>query len=221
MSAAPTEHPLFPDLMERFPIYFPHVAHDATTALLATATAVIVALSLAQIAVFWRRAAPIMAGVAALTQAIPMIAIGPLMVLTFGFGYSTKVLIAALICFYPVMVSVIDAVGGMRRRSEWAGDNLHLGGMIRFRLIYSSCIADGVGSGIKTTFTLSVIGAILADFILPTEGLGRLINMARVQYDLTTMYSAILLAAVLGIFFYGLGELCARAVRSLVRLATS
>jgi NitT/TauT family transport system permease protein len=207
------------DLIERLPIYLPHLLHDAVTALLATIIAVAGALLLAQLAVVWRQAGWALSGIAALSQAIPMIAVGPLLVLWFGFGYSTKVLIAALLCFYPVLVAVMDSATGLGQRAGWSGDNLKLSPFARFRFIYWPCIGDAVGSGIKTTFTLSVIGAILADFILPTQGLGRVINMSRAQYDFTTMYSAVILASLLGAGFYCLGELCSRALRRLVRMA--
>jgi ABC-type nitrate/sulfonate/bicarbonate transport system permease component len=219
VSLAGPDRPLFlADLFQRLPIYLPHLLHDALTALLATLAALVAALVLAQVAVAWRRAGRALSGLAALSQAIPMIAVGPLLVLWFGFGYSTKVLVAALICFYPILVAVMDSAAGLREGAGWSGDNLRLSPFARFRFIYWPCIGSGVGSGIKTTFTLSVIGAILADFILPTRGLGRIINMSRVQYDFTTMYSAVILAALLGAGFYYLGDLSARALHRLVRM---
>ena len=126
------------------------------------------------------------------SQAIPMVAIAPLLVIWFGPGMFSKVLICALIVFFPVLV---NTVVGLRAVPENLRDLMrslqrHAAG--RCCATWKSrrrcrCLLGGLRIGA----TLSVIGAVVGEFVGADRGLGFLINVGRGQYDTALVFVAI------------------------------
>jgi NitT/TauT family transport system permease protein len=208
---------LLEELTTRAHVYAPHVLHDLFIASLAAACAIAAASITAFVVLSNKLIGRAVVAAASVTQALPMVALGPLLILEFGYGVAVKVLIAWLVCFFPVLNAVVETTAGLRSGRDWAGGNLRSSVLDRFWWISLPCVADGVAAGMKTTFVLSVIGAIIADFVNPIAGLGEVINGARASYDHTTMYTAVLLAGALGVAMFGAGGAAAAGARRLVR----
>jgi NitT/TauT family transport system permease protein len=136
------------------------------------------------------------------SQAIPIVAIAPLLVIWFGPGMFSKVLISALIVFFPVLV---NTVVGLRAVPENLRDlmrslNASRSQMLRY-LEIPSALPVLLG-GLRIGATLSVIGAVVGEFVGSDRGLGFLINVGRGQYDTALVFSAIftLIAMALGLY---------------------
>ena len=137
------------------------------------------------------------------SQAIPIVAIAPLLVIWFGPGIFSKVLISALIVFFPVLV---NTVVGLRAVPENLRDLMHSlkasrAQMLRY-LEIPSALPVLLG-GLRIGATLSVIGAVVGEFVGSDRGLGFLINVGRGQYDTALVFAAIITLIAMALGLYG------------------
>lgn len=137
-------------------------------------------------------------------QAVPVVAIAPLLVIWFGFGLLSKVLICALIVFFPVLINTIVGVRSVRR--EWL-DMMHVWHASRwetFRLVEVPAALPVLFGGLKLGVTLAVVGAVVGEFVGAREGLGALINIARGGlYDTTLLFVALFTLVAMALALYG------------------
>ncbi len=136
-------------------------------------------------------------------QATPILALAPLIALWFGSGLTSKVLICALIVFFPVAVSTMVGI-----RSVDAG-LLELGRSLRAtrwqvvtRLEVPAALPQILG-GMRVGVTLAVVGAIVGEWAGGDRGLGVLINLARGSlFDIPLMFATLLTIALIGLSLY-------------------
>ena len=137
------------------------------------------------------------------SQAIPIVAIAPLLVIWFGPGLFSKILISALIVFFPVLVNTIV---GLRAVPENLRDLMHSlkasrSQMLRY-LEIPSALPVLLG-GLRIGATLSVIGAVVGEFVGSDRGLGFLISVGRGQYDTALVFAAIFTLIAMALALYG------------------
>jgi len=138
------------------------------------------------------------------SQAIPIVAIAPLLVIWFGPGLLSKVLICSLTVFFPIL---INTVVGLR---EVPQDLRYLMRSLRASpaktLLYlevPSALPIFLG-GLRVGATLSVIGAIVGELVGSDRGLGFLINVGRGQYDTALVFVAVITLVIMASSLYGL-----------------
>ncbi len=137
------------------------------------------------------------------SQAIPVVAIAPLLVIWFGPGLLSKVLICSLTVFFPVL---INTVVGLR---EVPQDLHNLMRSLRASSIKTlwfleipSALPIFLG-GLRVGATLSVIGAIVGELVGSDRGLGFLINVGRGQYDTALVFVAVITLVIMASLLYG------------------
>jgi NitT/TauT family transport system permease protein len=138
------------------------------------------------------------------TQAIPVVAVAPLLFIWLGGGFLSKVLICALIVFFPVLV---NTVVGLRSVSANLRELMLSLGATRwqsFRLLELPAALPVLLGGLKVGATLSVIGAVVGEFVAPDRGLGFLISVARGQYDTALVFVGVFSLVALALALYGL-----------------
>lgn len=138
------------------------------------------------------------------SQAIPVVAIAPLLIIWFGPGRISKILISALIVFFPILISTI---GGLRSVPDDLRDlmrSLRATRRQTFWLLEVPAAAPFLLSGLKIGSTLAVIGAVVGEFVGADEGLGFLVNLGRGLYDTALVFAALLVLVALALFLYGL-----------------
>jgi ABC-type nitrate/sulfonate/bicarbonate transport system permease component len=138
------------------------------------------------------------------SQAVPVVAIAPLLVIWFGPGLFSKVLISALIVFFPVLVNTIV---GLRSVPEDLHDlmrSLQASRWQTFRLLEVPAALPVFLGGLRIGATLAVIGAVVGEFVGADRGLGFLINRARGQYDTALVFVAVLTLVLMALSLYGL-----------------
>ncbi|MCX6056327.1 MAG: ABC transporter permease [Chloroflexi bacterium] len=141
------------------------------------------------------------------SQAIPMVAIAPLLIIWFGPGMFSKILICALIVFFPVLVNTMI---GFRAVPENLRDLLQSMKATRWQKLRSLEIPAALPilfGGLRIGATLSVIGAVVGEFVGSDRGLGFLINVGRGQYDTALVFVAIFTLIVMALVLYGLAML--------------
>ncbi|HEX8990251.1 MAG TPA: ABC transporter permease [Anaerolineales bacterium] len=137
------------------------------------------------------------------SQAIPLVAIAPLLVIWFGPGMFSKVLICALIVFFPVLVNTIVGVRAVPRPLYDLMGSLHASrAQVLLKLEVPAALPIFLG-GLRIGATLSVIGAVVGEFVGSDRGLGFLINIGRGQYDTALVFVAVFVLIVLALCLYG------------------
>jgi len=138
------------------------------------------------------------------SQSIPVVAIAPLMVIWFGTGLFSKVLISALIVFFPVL---INTVVGIRSVPEDLYDLMRSYQANRWQTLWFLELPAAMPvflGGLRVGATLSVIGAVVGEFVGSDRGLGFLINVARGQYDTALVFVAVFALIIMAMALYGL-----------------
>lgn len=136
------------------------------------------------------------------SQAIPTVAIAPLLVIWFGSGMLSKVLICALIVFFPVLVNTIV---GLRNVPETLRDlmrSMRANRWQTFRLLEFPAALPVLLGGLRIGATLSVIGAVVGELVGADRGLGFLINVGRGQYDTALVFVGVFTLVILALLLY-------------------
>jgi NitT/TauT family transport system permease protein len=138
------------------------------------------------------------------SQSIPVVAIAPLLVSWFGPGLFSKVLICALIVFFPVL---INTVVGMRSVPDDLRDlmrSLQASRWQTFTLLEVPAALPVFLGGLRIGATLSVIGAVVGEFVGADRGLGFLINQGRGVYDTPLVFVAVFTLIGMALALYSL-----------------
>jgi NitT/TauT family transport system permease protein len=138
------------------------------------------------------------------SQSIPVVAIAPLLIIWFGPGLLSKVLICALIVFFPVLINTIV---GMRSVPDDLRDLMRSLGATRwqtFRYLEIHAALPVLLGGLRIGATLAVIGAVVGEFVASDRGLGFLVNVARGLYDTSLVFVAVLTLVAMALGLYGL-----------------
>jgi NitT/TauT family transport system permease protein len=138
------------------------------------------------------------------SQSVPVVAIAPLLVIWFGPGLTSKVLICALIVFFPVLVNTIIGLRGVSKDLRDLMISLHATRWQTFHLLEAPAAMPVFLGGLRVGATLAVIGAVVGEFVGADSGLGFMINRARGQYDTATVFVAVLALAAMALSLYGL-----------------
>lgn len=138
------------------------------------------------------------------TQAIPVVAIAPLLFIWIGSGLAAKVLICALIVFFPVLVNTVVGMRSVSHNLRELMRSLGATGWQNFRLLELPAALPVLLGGLKVGATLSVIGAVVGEFIAPDRGLGYVISVARGQYDTALVFVGVFTLVGMALALYGL-----------------
>jgi NitT/TauT family transport system permease protein len=137
------------------------------------------------------------------SQSVPVVAVAPLLVLWFGPGRISKTLICALIVFFPALVNTVLGVRSVPGDLRDLMRSLRATRWQTFRKLEVPAALPNLLGGLKIGATLSVIGAVVGEFVAADEGLGFLINVARGQFDTPMVFAAVLVLVVLALGLYG------------------
>ena len=129
--------------------------------------------------------------------AIPKIALAPLFIMWFGLDLAPKILLAALMVFFIVFMNTI---AGARAIDRGLVDVVRVLGARRLQLLRAVLLpaaAPAIMAAVRVTFARAMVGALLAELISSTEGLGYLIVRASRQFDIATVFGGVLVVAAL------------------------
>jgi NitT/TauT family transport system permease protein/putative hydroxymethylpyrimidine transport system permease protein len=146
------------------------------------------------------------------SQAVPVPVIAPLLILVLGFGLAPKVLLVALVCFFPVAINLFD---GLRRVDPDALKlmrSFHASRWQTFRLVEAPAALPATFTGLKVAAAVSVIGAVFAEWAGSDSGLGHALLTANGQLETARAFAATFLLFVLAVALYGLFALLERRV---------
>ncbi len=137
--------------------------------------------------------------VIATSQALPVFAIAPLLVIWFGLGLGSKIAMATLIIYFPVTSSLID---GLERTERGLVDLGRLYGASRAQtlfLIRFPAAMPSLASGLKVAATIAPIGAIVGEWVGSSAGLGFIILQSNARMQTDTVFAALVVLAIIAI----------------------
>lgn len=132
-------------------------------------------------------------------QSMPKVALAPLILIWFGFGLGSKAVMVGLVCFFPMF---INTAVGLKATDPSLIDLMKAFSASRWHILTRIKIpsaASHIFAGLQISIVLGLIGAVVAEFVSSSEGLGYLINASTTTMDTSTMFAALLSLAVLGI----------------------
>lgn len=170
-------------------------------------TGVVIALALASSQIARRAVAPLLV----ISQSVPAVILAPLFIVWFGFGMFPKVLVVALIGFFPIAIATL---AGLLDADEEHLDLLASLGAGRFetmRRVRIPAALPGFFAGSKVAAAYAVFGAVVAEWMGSAQGLGVYLQRSRASFRTDQMFAAIVLIALAGMILFGLVALAARA----------
>ncbi len=136
------------------------------------------------------------------SQSVPIVAIAPLLIIWFGSGLTSKVLVVALITFFPTLVSTIVGVRSVNADLADLMRSLKASRWQTFRLLELPSALPILFGGLKLSVILAVVGAVVGEFVGSDVGLGFLINLSRGVLDTPLMFVAIFALVIIAQFLY-------------------
>ena len=198
--------------IEAAPLLGPHVARTASEAALgyglALSGALVLAIAIDQWGVARRAIYPLLVT----SQTIPIFALAPLLAIWFGFGLLPKVLVVALVCFFPVVVSLAAGLRGANVEMEdlvraMGGGRRQIFMKVRFPASIPSLLA-----GMKIAATYSVIGAVIAEWLGASQGLGLYLQRSASSFKTDHVFAAIAVITALSIGLFVAVDLLGRVI---------
>jgi ABC-type nitrate/sulfonate/bicarbonate transport system permease component len=144
------------------------------------------------------------------SQAIPLVVLAPLFILAFGYGIGPKLAIIALICFFPIVVNVLD---GLRSVDPDLLKLMRSLGASRWTRLWKAELPGSLPflfTGLRLAATFSVIGAVFGEWAGADRGLGRLVLLANNQLQTPRVYAGIVLLTVMAIALFAIVSLVER-----------
>ncbi|CAN7380791.1 ABC transporter permease [Neorhizobium sp. LjRoot104] len=152
--------------------------------------------------------------IAVFIKAIPIIALAPILVLIFGNGLAPKIIIAGLICFFPTLVNMVQ---GLKSASPAMLDLMRVLSASNTEILWKVRLPSSMPflfAALKIAATSSVMGAIVAEWIGSSFGLGALIIEATYNFRSPLLYATVVIAAVLAVvLFFIVSVVEARMIR--------
>lgn len=143
------------------------------------------------------------------TQAIPIVTIAPLLAAWFGFGIFPKIVIVALVCFFPIVVTTLDALRRVDPEQHKLLRTLGASRWQTFRFAELPAAIPGALSGARIAVAIGGIAAVFAEYAGSSEGLGNLLLQSIPQLETARAWAAVVVLAALAVacfWLLGLAE---------------
>jgi ABC-type nitrate/sulfonate/bicarbonate transport system permease component len=144
------------------------------------------------------------------TQAVPIVTIAPLLVVWFGFGLLPKLIIVALVCFFPIVVTTLDGLASIDPEQHKLLRTLGASRWQAFRWAEAPAALPAALSGAKIAVAVGGIAAVFAEYAGSEKGLGHLLLQAIPQLETARAWAAVVVLAALAIFCFSLLSLAER-----------
>ncbi len=135
---------------------------------------------------------------------IPKIALAPLFIMWFGLALTPKIMLAALMVFFIIFMNTVAGVRSVDRGLIDVARVFGAGRLTLIRKVLIPAAAPSIMAAIRVTFSRAMVGAILAEFIASTAGLGYMIVRAARQFDIATVFAGVVVIAALVMLVNGI-----------------
>jgi NitT/TauT family transport system permease protein len=185
-------------------LYIGHIGVTLAETFIGFALGSVLALSLGIAVALSRRVEYFLYPFIVMFQAMPKVALAPLVIIWFGLGITSKIVSAALVAFFPLMV---NTVAGLRSAD---GDRVNLMRSLaasRWQVFWMLQLPNAmpyIFAGLEIAMIFALIGAIVGEFVGATSGLGMLIQSMNFTMDVAGQFSILIILSVLGLMLNGM-----------------
>jgi len=138
------------------------------------------------------------------SQAIPVVALAPLLLIWFGHGLAPKVIMTALIAFFPITVATVDGLRSADRETLDLLRNMGASRLQRFLIVQAPGAMPAFFSGLKVAVSVAVIGAVIGEFVGSDSGLGHAIVLANASLRTDYVFACVVVLSVMAITLFGI-----------------
>jgi NitT/TauT family transport system permease protein len=184
------------------PVLVDHLVATLTTVLLGFAFSIVVSFPIGVLIGYSAFFANAIYPLLVLTQSIPKVALAPILVVLLGAGEMPRVVVTFLVAFFPLVIAIATGLMSVPPELVELGRSLkasRLQELLRIRLPWSVPVLFG---GLKVAIALSVVGAVVGEFVAAERGLGYLINSSMAFFRTPIAFGAMILLSVLGILLF-------------------
>lgn len=137
-------------------------------------------------------------------EIVPRVALAPVFLSWFGFGITSKIVMAAAICFFPVLINVVLGLEGVSKDARALMRSFGASKWEEYRKLLLPASLPAIFASLKVAVTFALTGAIVAEFVGANEGLGVLIRTFNFQLLTAEGFACIFALSIMGLVFYGL-----------------
>jgi NitT/TauT family transport system permease protein len=145
-----------------------------------------------------------------MTQVVPKVAIAPILIVWFGTGMTSRLILAFLIAYFPMVVNTLTGLLSVGQPMLRYAQSLTASEWQVFTKVRLPVALPMILSGVKITMTVAVIGIVVGEFVAADEGLAKIIIESSARLETALTVSATLLVALLGLVLLGLVEVVER-----------
>jgi NitT/TauT family transport system permease protein len=190
--------------------YFSHVLVTLIEAVIGFALAVLIGFATGTLFAMFGWLEQMLLPYAIASQAIPIVAVAPLLVLWLGSGVASKVAMATLLCFFPMVVNTTKGLRAVGPEQLALFRVYNASSLQVFWKLRVPSSLPFVASGMRISAALSMIGAIVAEYAGADRGIGYVIMQATYRVDTAQLFAAILYAALGGLLIFFLSVMLER-----------
>lgn len=147
-----------------------------------------------------------------LSQTIPIMAVAPLLIIWFGYGLLPKVVVVVLVCFFPITVSLVEGLEAVDRDMERLLLAMGASSWQIFKIVQLPGALLSFFSGLKISATYSIMGAVIAEWLGASKGLGVFMIRSMNSFLTARVFASIVVISVLSLVFFGFMVILARLV---------
>jgi ABC-type nitrate/sulfonate/bicarbonate transport system permease component len=146
------------------------------------------------------------------SQTIPVIAIAPILVIWFGFGIVPKILIVALVCFFPITVATLNGLSSVDPEARKLMRSLDASRWQTFRRLSVPTALPYLFTGIKISIVFAPIGAVFGEWVGASSGLGHQILQNNANLQTADLFAAVAVLSAMALALFALAALAERRV---------
>lgn len=146
------------------------------------------------------------------SQTLPIVAIAPLVIIWFGFGFTPKVVLVALYTFFPIAVGLVQ---GLASTHEESMSLMRTMGANRLQILYKARLPSAMPqffTGLRIAVTYAIVAGIIAEFVGAANGLGVYINSAKDSFRTDLVFAAVIVTVIITLLLFSLIVMAERLV---------
>lgn len=137
-------------------------------------------------------------------QTIPVIAIAPILVIWFGYNYIPRIIITALVAFFPLTIAIVTGLRALDREFVNFFRSLNANEFQTFLKLRLPAALPNIFAGLKVATTLAVVGATISEWVGASAGLGYLMAQDSAQLNTTRVFASLVVLGLCGMAFFGI-----------------
>lgn len=189
-------------LVTEFKTMMPHILATLYEGMVGFLIAIVLSIILAIIMDRFSLVKKALYPVLVISQTIPTVALAPLFIIWFGFGALPKIIVVVIVCFFPIVISIVDGLEGVDKDLI---NHFKLMGASKLKVFLHLKLPYGMinfFSGMRIAATYSIMGAVIGEWLGGDKGLGVYMTRARSAYALDKMFAAIVIIVVISMAIF-------------------